>query len=64
MRILRFLLRGLPKVSLEVGWLSLSHNLLKKAAISQKNKTVMQGLPPNKTVLLENGKNHGKEATP
>ncbi|TVX96341.1 IS1182 family transposase, partial [Paenibacillus cremeus] len=28
----RFLLRGLPKVSLEVGWLSLAHNLLKKAA--------------------------------
>ncbi|MBE1440988.1 hypothetical protein GGC63_000405 [Paenibacillus sp. OAS669] len=29
----RFLLRGLPKVSLEVGWLSLAHNLLKKAAV-------------------------------
>jgi len=28
----RFLLRGLPKVSLEVGWLALAHNLLKKAA--------------------------------
>lgn len=28
----RFLLRGLPKVSLEVGWLSLAYNLLKKAA--------------------------------
>lgn len=28
----RFLLRGLPKVSLEVGWLSLAHNLLKQAA--------------------------------
>ncbi|MGG3507941.1 transposase [Paenibacillus lautus] len=28
----RFLLRGLHKVSLEVGWLSLAHNLLKKAA--------------------------------
>jgi len=26
----RFLLQGLPKVSLEVGWLSLAHNLLKK----------------------------------
>ncbi|WP_235594126.1 hypothetical protein [Paenibacillus naphthalenovorans] len=25
----RLLLRGLPKVSLEVGWLSLAHNLLK-----------------------------------
>jgi hypothetical protein len=31
----RFLLRGLPKVSLEVGWLSLAHNLLKKAAIDE-----------------------------
>jgi transposase len=29
----RFLLRGLPKVSLEVGWLSLAHNLLKRAAV-------------------------------
>ncbi|MEK8128162.1 transposase [Paenibacillus filicis] len=28
----RFLLLGLPKVSLEVGWLSLAHNLLRKAA--------------------------------
>jgi hypothetical protein len=36
----RFLLRGLPKVSLEVGWLSLAHNLLKKAAISQKRLAV------------------------
>lgn len=34
----RFLLRGLPKVSLEVGWLSLAHNLLKKAAIDAKKK--------------------------
>ncbi|MNY45296.1 hypothetical protein D3C86_1803880 [compost metagenome] len=32
----RFLLRGLPKVSLEVGWLSLAHNLLKWA--SKKNQ--------------------------
>jgi transposase len=38
----RFLLRGLPKVSLEVGWLSLTHNLLKKAAIDQKQKAVGQ----------------------
>jgi transposase len=38
----RFLLRGLPKVSLEVGWLSLAHNLLKKAAIDQKRKVVEQ----------------------
>lgn len=34
----RFLLRGLPKVSLEVGWLSLAHNLLKKATIDQSQK--------------------------
>ncbi|CAM4390923.1 hypothetical protein FHS16_003611 [Paenibacillus endophyticus] len=39
----RFLLRGLPKVSLEVGWLSLAHNLLKKAAIDQKAKMAVQG---------------------
>lgn len=32
----RFLLRGLYKVSLEIGWLSLAHNLLKKAALKQK----------------------------
>jgi transposase len=38
----RFLLRGLPKVSLEVGWLSLAHNLLKKAAIDQNPKWVVQ----------------------
>ncbi|MEQ4481837.1 hypothetical protein QJS35_05440 [Cohnella silvisoli] len=29
------MLRGLPKVSLEVGWLSLAHNLLKKSAIDE-----------------------------
>jgi hypothetical protein len=29
----RFLLRSLSKVSLEVGWLSLAQNMLKKAAI-------------------------------
>jgi hypothetical protein len=39
----RFLLRGLPKVSLEVGWLSLAHNLLKKAAIDQKAEMVVRG---------------------
>lgn len=38
----RFLLRGLPKVSLEVGWLSLAHNLLKKGIESQKRKTIEQ----------------------
>uniref|UniRef100_UPI0035E44CE8 transposase n=1 Tax=Fontibacillus solani TaxID=1572857 RepID=UPI0035E44CE8 len=27
----RFLLRGLPKVSLEVGWLSLTHSLLRRS---------------------------------
>lgn len=32
----RFLLRGLPKVTLEVGWLSLAHNLLKKAALDNE----------------------------
>ncbi len=31
----RFLLRGLPKVNLEVGWLSLAHNLL--GAVSAKS---------------------------
>ncbi len=36
----RFLLRSLPKVSLEVGWLSLAHNLLKKAAINQNGRKV------------------------
>ena len=36
----RLLLRGLQKVSLEVGWLSLAHNLLKKASIDQKQRTV------------------------
>ncbi|OPH46754.1 hypothetical protein BC351_14630 [Paenibacillus ferrarius] len=38
----RFLLRGLPKVSLEVGWLSLAPNLLKKAAEDAKSKGVKQ----------------------
>jgi transposase len=39
----RFLLRGLPKVSLEVGWLSLAHNLLKKATINQEKIAVGRG---------------------
>ena len=30
------LLRGIEKVTLEVGWLSLAHNLLKQAANDQK----------------------------
>jgi hypothetical protein len=34
----RFLLRGLPKVSLEVGWLSLAHNLLKQSANDQRSR--------------------------
>ena len=34
----RFLLRGLPKVSLEVGWLSLAHNLLKRAATDHERR--------------------------
>ncbi|GIQ68567.1 IS1182 family transposase [Xylanibacillus composti] len=38
----RFLLRGLTKVSLEVGWLSLAHNLMKKAKIDQKRQMVGQ----------------------
>lgn len=38
----RFLLRGLPKVSLEIGWLSLAHNLLKKLAIDQIKPKAVQ----------------------
>ncbi|WP_053377317.1 IS1182 family transposase [Paenibacillus sp. FJAT-27812] len=38
----RFLLRGLAKVSLEVGWLSLAHNLLKKAAMDQNRNGMEQ----------------------
>lgn len=38
----RFLLRGLPKVNLEVGWLSLVHNLLKKAASDKNRKIALQ----------------------
>ncbi|MDQ8733073.1 transposase [Paenibacillus sp. LHD-38] len=38
----RFLLRGLPKVSLEVGWLSLAHKLLNQAAIDQNRKIALQ----------------------
>jgi hypothetical protein len=36
----RFLLRGLPKVSLEVGWLSLAPKLLMKEAIDAKSKGI------------------------
>ncbi|MFC4812958.1 IS1182 family transposase [Paenibacillus sp. GCM10023250] len=38
----RFLLRGLPKVSLEVGWLSIAHNLLKMAAVDSKRPKMLQ----------------------
>ncbi|WP_178382861.1 transposase, partial [Paenibacillus sp. P46E] len=34
----RFLLRGMEKVTLEVGWLCLAHNLLKQAANDQKQR--------------------------
>ncbi|MEH7087194.1 IS1182 family transposase, partial [Neobacillus drentensis] len=34
----RFLLRGLSKVSLEVGWLSLAHNLLKWASTKETGR--------------------------
>ena len=32
--------------SLEVGWLSVAHNLLKKAAIDRKTKSVGTGITP------------------
>jgi hypothetical protein len=34
----RFRRCGMEKVTLEVGWLSLAHNLLKRAAIDQKHR--------------------------
>ncbi len=37
----QFLLRGMEKMTLEVGWLSLAHNLLKQAANDQKRKTAI-----------------------
>lgn len=37
----RFLLRGIEKVTLEVGWLSLAHNLLKQAANDQKRRSAI-----------------------
>ncbi|WP_143812496.1 IS1182 family transposase, partial [Paenibacillus sp. VTT E-133291] len=37
----RFLLRGMEKVTLEVGWLSLAHNLLKQAAMEQKSRAAI-----------------------
>jgi hypothetical protein len=38
----RFLLRGLRKVSLEVGWLPLAHNFLKVGQLSQQRKIIGQ----------------------
>ena len=35
----RFLLRGMEKVTLEVGWLSLAYYLLKQAAKEKKRKS-------------------------
>ncbi|MDH6374250.1 hypothetical protein M2444_006099, partial [Paenibacillus sp. PastF-3] len=37
----RFLLRGMEKVTLEVGWLSLAHNLLKQAVMEQKSRAAI-----------------------
>jgi hypothetical protein len=37
----QFLLRGMKKVTLEVGSLSLAHNLLKQAANAQKNRAAI-----------------------
>ncbi|QKS46919.1 transposase (plasmid) [Paenibacillus cellulosilyticus] len=38
----RFLLRGLQKASLEVGWLSLALNLFKKVAVDRKIEMTVQ----------------------
>lgn len=37
----RFLLRGIEKVTLEVGWLSLAHDVLKQAANDQKRRAAI-----------------------
>lgn len=37
----RFLLRGMENVTLEVGWLSLAHNVLKLAATDQKRRAAI-----------------------
>ncbi|MEK3699766.1 transposase [Paenibacillus sp. FSL R10-2199] len=37
----RFLLRGMEKVTLEIGWLLLTHNLLKQATNDQKRRAAM-----------------------
>ncbi|MBD7970075.1 transposase [Paenibacillus sp. Sa2BVA9] len=36
---------GLPNVSLEVGWLSFAHNLLKKAVMDRNREMAAQGAP-------------------
>jgi len=45
--IRRFLLRGLwlTKISLDVGWLSLAHNMLKKAAVDAKTRGLSANSP-------------------
>ncbi|MEK8212768.1 hypothetical protein [Paenibacillus sp. FSL L8-0463] len=35
------MLRGMEKVTLEVGWLSLAQNLLRQAAMDQKQKAAI-----------------------
>jgi hypothetical protein len=35
------MLRGMKKVTLEVGWFSLAHNLLKQAANDQKQRAAI-----------------------
>lgn len=42
------LLRGLLKLSLEVGWLLLAHHLLKKTAIDRKHDKVAKGQHPQR----------------
>nr|WP_312876368.1 hypothetical protein [Paenibacillus agri] len=37
----RFLLRGIEKVTPPVGWLSLTHNVLKQAAVDQQRRAVI-----------------------
>ncbi|MEI2394086.1 transposase [Paenibacillus phytohabitans] len=37
----RFLLRGMEKATLEIGWLLLTHNLLKQATNDQKRRAAM-----------------------
>ncbi|OKP93861.1 hypothetical protein A3849_30330 [Paenibacillus sp. P46E] len=37
----RFMLRVMGKVTLEVGWLFLAHNLLKQATHDQKNRAAI-----------------------